>query len=170
MRNLSKRDGWTLIEIMVVVVILGIITGFAITQYESAIAKAAMREHKLAFAKIHAANEVYKAKYGHYLCDHSSGATFLGLGPNELLFGLGLTTNPSDQYPFATGNYNSPSQSACADWNFNTLIQSHGKRFLPSQYRCNVEVLGDQWGAEYFNPRTLTNTSFCKSLWPYLGP
>jgi len=56
-----KIKGFTLMELMVVIVIIGIIAGFALPQYQRAIRKALERDTLVQLASIHAANSMHRA-------------------------------------------------------------------------------------------------------------
>ncbi len=62
----SKEQSFTLMELMIVVVIIGIIAGFAIPSYQKAIEK---NEERVAIIKVQAMRAgmiIYKAKHGSY--------------------------------------------------------------------------------------------------------
>ena len=59
--------GFTLMELMVVVVIIGIIAGFALPQYQKSVRKSHERDALVQLATLHAANAIYRAKEDEYL-------------------------------------------------------------------------------------------------------
>ncbi|MDO8580390.1 MAG: prepilin-type N-terminal cleavage/methylation domain-containing protein [Candidatus Omnitrophota bacterium] len=60
------RKGFTLLELIVVLIIITIIAGFAIPSYQKSTQKGREREAYLKLLTIHGASEIYKAKYGKY--------------------------------------------------------------------------------------------------------
>ena len=62
----KNKKAFTLIEIMITVVLIGIIATFAIPNYSKAIAKARERDAIIQLSAIHAAAEFYKARVGSY--------------------------------------------------------------------------------------------------------
>jgi prepilin-type N-terminal cleavage/methylation domain-containing protein len=56
-----KTKAFTLMELMVVVVIIGIIAGFALPQYQRSIRKAHERDALVQLTAIHASNTMYRA-------------------------------------------------------------------------------------------------------------
>ena len=61
--------GFTLMELMICVVMIGIIASFAIPNYQKAVIKGRARNGVLNLKTIHGANEIFKAKYGGYSSD-----------------------------------------------------------------------------------------------------
>ena len=61
-----SRSGFTLIEIMLVIVIIGIVAGFTIPNYSKSVARAYMRDAKNNLIIIREANQVYRAQEGTY--------------------------------------------------------------------------------------------------------
>jgi len=62
-----KRTAFTLMELMVVVIIIGIMAGYALPQYQRAVRKAHERDAIVQLTAIQAANIMYYAKNGAYL-------------------------------------------------------------------------------------------------------
>ena len=67
--NKRMIKGFTLVEILIVVAIIGIIAGFGLPGYEKMVRKAHERNAILGLTSIHQANEVYAAKKAEYLPD-----------------------------------------------------------------------------------------------------
>jgi len=59
---ITYKRAFTLTEIMIVVIIIGIIAGFALPQYTKAIRKAHERDVVIQLISLHAANLIYNAK------------------------------------------------------------------------------------------------------------
>lgn len=59
-----KHHGFTLMEMIVVVVIIGIIAGFAIPNYNKVIYRSRYRNARLNLITIHSGLQIYKAKHG----------------------------------------------------------------------------------------------------------
>lgn len=67
MNNKKKnKQAFTLMEIMITVVLIGIIAGFAIPNYSKAINKAYERDAIVQLSALHAACQIYKARTGDY--------------------------------------------------------------------------------------------------------
>jgi prepilin-type N-terminal cleavage/methylation domain-containing protein len=73
-RKLGARSGFTLIELMMVVAILGILAVIAVPQYKSYVYKSKTAEAVGFLAEIKARQESYRADFGMY-CDASANAT-----------------------------------------------------------------------------------------------
>lgn len=61
-----KVKGWTLIEFLVVLIIIGILAGLAIPNFARTRERALDREAQTALRLIQAAERVYQSKYGEY--------------------------------------------------------------------------------------------------------
>jgi len=85
MRHLSK--GFTITEMMIVVVLLGIIAGLAIAGYQRAFVKSIERDAILQLKGLHAASQVYRVRTGGYL---DTGGGDLGVDDIDILLGTNL--------------------------------------------------------------------------------
>ncbi|MDP8211685.1 MAG: type II secretion system protein [Candidatus Zapsychrus exili] len=72
-----KKNGFTLIEILIVIVLLGIISGFAIPSYSKAINKAHEKDTVVQLTAIHAGNMIYKAQSGSYLTGTNKNLSYV---------------------------------------------------------------------------------------------
>lgn len=64
---MNPRKAFTLTELMVVVILIGIIAAFALPNYQKSIRKAHERDAVVQLMAIHAACKIYNAQTGHYL-------------------------------------------------------------------------------------------------------
>ncbi len=71
-KSVSPRRAFTLVELMVVIVIIGIIAGFALPAIFSAVKAARQGAYKLEVDTLADAVEKYRTKYGDYPPDGSS--------------------------------------------------------------------------------------------------
>ncbi len=62
----KNRKAFTLLEIMVVIIIIGAIAGFAIPNYTKTIERAHLRDAMMQLETIHAANNLYRSRTGSY--------------------------------------------------------------------------------------------------------
>jgi type II secretory pathway pseudopilin PulG len=79
----KNKTSFTIMEIMVTIVILALITAFAVPQYQKATQKARERDAAVQLISIHAANVLYESQTGSYL-------PAAGGGLNDMNTGLGL--------------------------------------------------------------------------------
>ena len=98
MNSKGKEQSFTLMELMIVVVIIGIIAGFAIPSYQKAMAKQKARRLILTAKLIDGAQEIYKARNGRYWCDFSVSCMQL----SEINSGLGLNIIPETGASYLT--------------------------------------------------------------------
>jgi len=66
LKEISMKNAFTLIEMLVVVTVIGIITAFAIPSYRKALDRAEERQVRLNLQLIAGAQEAYKARYDEY--------------------------------------------------------------------------------------------------------
>jgi prepilin-type N-terminal cleavage/methylation domain-containing protein len=64
MRNLRNRQGFTLIELMIVVVIIGILAAIAIPKFNNASARAKEKEADGILSQVYRLQETYQAENG----------------------------------------------------------------------------------------------------------
>jgi prepilin-type N-terminal cleavage/methylation domain-containing protein len=79
MRNLRNRKGFTLIELMIVVVIIGILAAIAIPKFNQASARAKEKEADGILKQIYTLQNTYFAEHGAYATSYGSpGLTQVG--------------------------------------------------------------------------------------------
>jgi len=64
MKNRLQKLGFTIMELMVVVILIGIIAAFAIPNYSNALARSHERDMRIQLQVMHAANQIYRAGTG----------------------------------------------------------------------------------------------------------
>ena len=101
-----KRDGkitaFTLMELMLVVIILGIIAGFALPSLDKLYRKSQQRDITNYLRLIHGANEIYKARHGTYW---DPGDTFIRpLNEINTALGLNIPANAKYTYFYSTAD------------------------------------------------------------------
>ena len=105
----KNREAFTLIEIMLVVVIMGIIAAFAMPNYTRSLERAYARDAVVQLTALQSANNVYKAHAGQYLC-----GTNLTLSQINTNLGINIIPSTADiTYSYSNaGNCVSPNPTA----------------------------------------------------------
>ena len=96
-KNLKKKDGFTLIELMIVVAIIGILAAIAIPNFLKFQLRSKASEGKINLAAIRTAQESYFAEVGSY----SSWSSVPGSlpGQNKMPFGVTCSVPPASADP-----------------------------------------------------------------------
>jgi len=97
-----KKDGMTLVELMIVVVIIGVLAAISVPQFGNAIARARCAEVPLNLNKISIAQEAYFAEQRKY----KSGC-YWGYSSNNGKANLGVSITPSAYFQYFTTATNS---------------------------------------------------------------
>lgn len=74
----QKNRAFTLMELIIVTVIIGIIAAFAIPNYKKALARQQVKRLLVTTNLIAGAQEIYKTRNGRYWCDSSPACSNLG--------------------------------------------------------------------------------------------
>jgi prepilin-type N-terminal cleavage/methylation domain-containing protein len=73
---MKRQKGFTLVEILIVVIILGVITTFALPAYRNASRRASDREAQALLRLVSEAEEIYQSEFYQYrTCDATAGLT-----------------------------------------------------------------------------------------------
>jgi prepilin-type N-terminal cleavage/methylation domain-containing protein len=112
----KKFQGFTIMELLIVVILIGIIAGFAIPNYEKAVRKAHERDMQIQLMALHAANVIYRAHTGTYW--DTGGANQTDLATINSALGLNIIANDGTSYSYngATGSF-----TAYAVWSGYTI-------------------------------------------------
>jgi prepilin-type N-terminal cleavage/methylation domain-containing protein len=99
-----KSSGFTMIEIIIVTVLIGIMAAFALTGYNKTIAKGEENNANIQLTAIHAANTLYREKNGTYYDQGTTSATTLN-GALGIALNLGSRKTVSYAYDSANDEY-----------------------------------------------------------------
>ena len=96
-------DGFTLIELIVVVVIIGVLTSISVPTFKKFIAKARQSEAKLNLAQIGTLQDVYRLEHGAYLGLPDIGAGTCGSGAQQNTLGFRPKNCIGLRYKYSSG-------------------------------------------------------------------
>ena len=86
-----EKKAFTLMELMVVVVIVGIMAGYSVPQYQKAVRKAHERDAVVQLTTLNAANVMYFAKNNTYLPTGTGNLAAINAGLNINIIANGMT-------------------------------------------------------------------------------
>ncbi len=119
---IQKKDGFTLIELMVVITIIGILVSYGIPSYERYVVKSKRTAAQSALLKLAASEEKHNANYNQYTINISGSGTdgnSLGLGTAEFM-------QASDNYSYAITGVNGYTISATAKAGTSQVKDNYG--------------------------------------------
>ena len=94
MKHLSKRDGFTLVELMIVVAIIGVLSAVAVPNFRRYQAKAKTSEAKLQLSSLYAAQTSLQVDYDTFAtCLNSMGYD----APSKGYYGIGFNADNTTQ-------------------------------------------------------------------------
>lgn len=85
---MKKTFGFTLTELLIVVILVGVIAAFALPNYSKSLNSAHRRDAEIQLASIHSANSIYHAQSGAYLPTGTGDLSEINSGLN-----LGIIAN-----------------------------------------------------------------------------
>jgi prepilin-type N-terminal cleavage/methylation domain-containing protein len=109
----TRLGGFTLMELMVVIFLIGIIAAFALPNYDKSIRNAHEKDMGEQLKTIHAASLVYNAQNGTYW--DTGGATITDISAINSTLGLNLISSEGTVYSY-TGAAGGGSYTAAASW------------------------------------------------------
>lgn len=112
----SFAPGFTLLELMVVVIIVGVIAAFAIPNYSKSIQKAHERDMLAQLTSIHAANLLYRSYDGKYW---NTGGVGKDMAEINSALSINIIANSGTTYNYNSAN--GSSYTATATWGAYTL-------------------------------------------------
>jgi type II secretory pathway pseudopilin PulG len=114
---LKKVFGFTLMEVMIMVIILGVMSAAGLMTYNSVMIKAEQRNVKLRLERMYAAIQVYMIKKGGYCAPGDFDRTYSG---NEVGTLLGLSI------PLPSSDYNVQIENWCNGWQAMITYKTEG--------------------------------------------
>jgi len=109
----GNKDGFTLMELMVVVLLIGIIAAFAIPSYDRSVRKAHERDMVEQLKVLHAASLIYRANNGGYW--DTAGGDENNLATINTALAINIIANDQTAYVY-NGALGGGSYSAAATW------------------------------------------------------
>lgn len=104
---LKKVFGFTLMEVMIMVIILGVMSAAGLMTYNNVMVKAEQRKVKLSLLRMFAAIQVYMIKNGGHCAPGDFGRSYSG---NEISTLLGISI------PLPSADYNVSIENWCNGW------------------------------------------------------
>ncbi|MEW5896037.1 MAG: type II secretion system protein [Candidatus Omnitrophota bacterium] len=104
MKVFKLKSGFTLMEILIVVVILSVSAGVAYVNYTKLLTRKLEERTRFNLELIRNANEIYRAKHGHYWPSHIDGwncASAAWCNLEEINANLNLNIQPEQNFDYA---------------------------------------------------------------------
>jgi prepilin-type N-terminal cleavage/methylation domain-containing protein len=79
-----KKDAFTITELMIVIVLIGVIAGFALPNFSKAVLKAQARDAMSQLEGLYAANKIYRAQNNTFWVATAGSAAAINAGPLNL--------------------------------------------------------------------------------------
>lgn len=115
-KGLKDQDGFTLVELMIVVAIIGVLSAVAVPNFKKYQAKAKTSEAKIQLAAVYTAQQAFYGDFGVY----GACLAYMGYDPSKeqasryYMIGFDDTAKPTAMVPFATA-VNSGLGAGCLD-------------------------------------------------------
>ncbi len=145
MRNDCHNKGFTLVELLVVVLIVGILAGVAVPVYTQYMLRARRADAKTVLEQVRAAQEMWRAEKGCYARDgvDCTGAAYAGTAMAKLINTMGVPPNPVGDYnwgfsvgPTATTfTAQAVPNTARQTGDGNLTIDQNGTKLPPAKWR-----------------------------------
>ena len=131
MKQMRKNHGFTLVELMAVLLILALIGGFAGKSVMTAVKKARVTTTKTRLKELHQAVNMFKMDTGHY--------------PSEDMGLVELVEEPTDVEDWATGGYLESVDVPLDAWKneFVYMLDIEGKPFVIISYGADGKEGGE---------------------------
>jgi len=121
-RKCTNKKGFTLTELIVVVVVLGLMISFAIPSYTNSIRKSHERDMILQLSVLHSSNLIYRAQQGTYW--DTSGVLENDLTVINATLGINIISNDGTTYSYNSAD--GTAFTATATWDDFTVQVDEG--------------------------------------------
>ncbi len=111
----KRKKAFTITELMVSVIIIGVIAGFAIPDYLRSVRRAHQQDMSMQLTALHAASMIYQSQNGTFLVETSLPLNGTPSINNDL--GINIISTDGTNYSYTSDGTNF---TATAIWNFST--------------------------------------------------
>lgn len=127
-KTVSKNYGFSLVELMIVVAIIGLLAAIGIPQYQKYQAKSRQSESKAALSRMSIAQQSFHSEWSYYTYDMKNVGFNMSGGRLRYIVGFGVPVTPPNNCAFGTDYFGPPELTTSANtWSNGASVNESGE-------------------------------------------